>query len=683
MTRSTDEGNFKSYSCLTCRQRKVKCDRRVPCCNCVKVNKQCSFIPPVRGKRKRTKPPREGLHAKLERYEKLLSLHGIKSEPSDAVDDSDSETDVCVDEDANVVDTPQSTLEETKPKLIIREGVSRYFDSAPWSIFGGEFQHPEVGGHVDESFSDENGLFFGQNEKVENLASLHPSVQILPKLRDIYADRVDPLVKILHLPTLSATLENALRHPAERSRSLEAIMFAFYLAVVGTLNEVECQDLFGLSKSVMYSRYRVATRQALINARFLSSSSPMTLQAYVLFMMCVRKSYSCDTLFVLSGVAIRLARKMGLHRDGSFLGLSPFDAEMRRRLWWHLVHVDFRVADVLGTRPSMDITCADTKTPLNVDDEDLHPDMTDLPPERNGITPISLCLIRHEIMVSLHDFSTSSPADMRWEVLLGPKVPPARKDHIISQIEDHLERKYLRYCDPANPLHTFVSIMIRFSICKMKLVAHNPRQFASCPPKDLQRERDIVFANATKLLEYVTLVQGGHRGLEKYTWQIGTSALWNAMLYMLIEIRHRRTGPEVDRSWQLIGVVFSCPRIFGRTPAPVDTVLRKWTLEVWNYYVAASKAEGLPEPSTPEYINEICGRIRSTGNPSRTEHASADRGPVVGSLPGCNQIQTNGYESLPDFGSLDSYEFPDILSFEMDSNEWVQWEQLVAEGGRS
>jgi hypothetical protein len=138
---------------------------------------------------------------------------------------------------------------------------------------------------VDESFPDENGLFFGQNGKVENLAGLHPSVQLLPKLRDIYIDRVDPLVKILHLPTSLTALANGLRHPAERSRSLEAVMFAFYLAVVSTLNEDECQDLFGLSESVMYSRYRLATRQALINARFLSTSDPMTLQAYVLFMV--------------------------------------------------------------------------------------------------------------------------------------------------------------------------------------------------------------------------------------------------------------------------------------------------------------------------------------------------------------------------------------------------------------
>jgi hypothetical protein len=62
-------------------------------------------------------------------------------------------------------------------------------------------------------------------------------------------------------------------------------MFAFYLAVISTLKEDECQDLFGLSESVVYSRYRLATRQALVNTRFLSTSNPMTLQAYVLFMV--------------------------------------------------------------------------------------------------------------------------------------------------------------------------------------------------------------------------------------------------------------------------------------------------------------------------------------------------------------------------------------------------------------
>lgn len=129
------DADVKSHSCLTCRQRKVKCDRHNPCSNCVKAARQCSFIPPVRGKRKRTKAPKEGLHAKLRRYEELLKLHGAKIEPSEYDGDSDSEmasqpdVDMAEDAGAQGKTVPGSfALEEMKPRLIDKEGSSRYFD---------------------------------------------------------------------------------------------------------------------------------------------------------------------------------------------------------------------------------------------------------------------------------------------------------------------------------------------------------------------------------------------------------------------------------------------------------------------------------------------------------------------------------------------------------------------------
>lgn len=74
---------LKRFSCLTCRQRKVKCDRRDPCSNCVKAARECSFVPPVRGKRRRTKPAKEGLHARVRRYEEMLKSFGAKIDPAE------------------------------------------------------------------------------------------------------------------------------------------------------------------------------------------------------------------------------------------------------------------------------------------------------------------------------------------------------------------------------------------------------------------------------------------------------------------------------------------------------------------------------------------------------------------------------------------------------------------------
>ncbi|KAI2465809.1 C6 transcription factor [Annulohypoxylon bovei var. microspora] len=689
---------LKGYSCLICRQRKVKCDRRTPCSNCVKAEKQCSFVPPVRGKRKRTKPRREGIHAKLKRYEDLLKSYGASVEPSEEFDDSDSETasqpDVEIDKSAEPRSKKRSDpfgLEETKPQLITSEGTSSYFESAPWSNLGDESYHPEVGAvgePMDESNMLESEMFIDPDHgsKLVNLADLHPPPQILPKLKEIFLDRADPLMKVLHLPTFWSALTDGLQNPQDMPKSLEAAVFAFYLATVNSLKGDECQTLFGAQQPVTYSRYRCATRQALVNAGFLSTSSPMTLLAYAMFMMCVRDSYRCDTLFVLTGVAIRLARKMGLHRDGTSLGLPPFETEMRRRLWFQLVHMDFRTADVMGARPSLDLMCGDTKPPLNVEDDDLYPDMTDPPPEREGITSMTICVVRCDILETLRKFPASSAGDVGWEVLSNANIPFAKKESIINEVEDRWERRFMRYCDPSNSLHNYVSISIRSSICRLRIFAHNPRQFASCPAKASRRERQIVFSNAIKLLEYVILVQRGSHGLDKYTWQLGSAFFWNTMLYVLIEMRHRKTGPEVDRSWLLIGSFFShYPIVFEKFTGAVPATLGKWTLSVWDGYVAASKAEGLPEPATPEYIEAI-RRCQSPAleSPPRKRRPAADLVPAARDPFGSDEAPSQRYDgNIPSFEPLEADVSPDLLSFEMDPNEWVQWEQLLAEESSS
>lgn len=138
-----------------------------------------------------------------------------------------------------------------------------------------------------ESNIQESNIFFEpeSNLNSESLKSLHPSYQILPRLKEIYADRVDPWIKILHLPSFWSVLADGLRHPHDIPKSLEAAIFAFYLATVSSLSEDECEEVFGMQKTIIYPRYRAATRQALVNAGFLSTSSPMTLRAYSLFIV--------------------------------------------------------------------------------------------------------------------------------------------------------------------------------------------------------------------------------------------------------------------------------------------------------------------------------------------------------------------------------------------------------------
>jgi len=68
-------------------------------------------------------------------------------------------------------------------------------------------------------------------------------------------------------------------------RHVEAMMFAVYLLAVTSLQNEDCQNMFGEQRNTLLSKYAHGTQQALINARFLKSLNIGTLQAFLLFLV--------------------------------------------------------------------------------------------------------------------------------------------------------------------------------------------------------------------------------------------------------------------------------------------------------------------------------------------------------------------------------------------------------------
>lgn len=319
VTEAPKSNEVKGYSCLLCRQRKVKCDQHDPCSNCVKASKECSFIAPVRGKRKRTKPPREGLHARLKRYEDLLRSYGAQLEPAgDEAEDSGSEADdgigsqqqnvkyLSPDSRAQSMERSQDPygLRDSEPILVTKGGATRYLDSGAWGRLGQDsFTSSELvdlAQHVDQperendpqlSIVDEqNGILLENNSTSMNLANLHIPISIFPAFQERFIDRIDPLMKILHLPTFWTSLANVIQNPHGISKSLEALVFAFYLVTISTYDDSMCVKLLGADFLTCFGQYRAAARQALIKAEFTSTSCIETLQAYAMFMVRCRSA---------------------------------------------------------------------------------------------------------------------------------------------------------------------------------------------------------------------------------------------------------------------------------------------------------------------------------------------------------------------------------------------------------
>lgn len=134
-------------------------------------------------------------------------------------------------------------------------------------------------------------------------------------------------------------------------------------------------------------------------------------------------------MWVSTGVALRLAQSLGLHRDGTVMKLPVLATEIRRRLWWQIRMLDLASAEDCGLLPTH-VYGEDTRLPLNIDDDDLSFENMLVPPtERDGFTEMTPSLIRVNLPTphspGLISYSTtfavmsivfkSRTAKLRWE----------------------------------------------------------------------------------------------------------------------------------------------------------------------------------------------------------------------------------------------------------------------------
>jgi hypothetical protein len=88
-------------------------------------------------------------------------------------------------------------------------------------------------------------------------------------------------------------------------------------------------------------------------------------------------------MYLLVGMIVRVAFRMGYHRDPSrFPNISLFKAEMRRRLWVWVVQLDLLSSSQAGLPKILQPSVYDVTEPRNLIDEDLYETMTELPQSR-------------------------------------------------------------------------------------------------------------------------------------------------------------------------------------------------------------------------------------------------------------------------------------------------------------
>lgn len=467
-------------------------------------------------------------------------------------------------------------------RLVVNEGKSRYINNSFWANLSNEVE--DLKGILNQSSDEDDavspesqpqipgahhGFVFGFSSQNVDILSLHPLPSQIPEYWNVYKDRVDPLLKVLHLPTLEPTVLSSASHLPNLSRGFECLLFGIYYAATTSLSSRECLVMLGEEKNVLLARYRFAVEQALARANFLTTEELVVLQAFVIFLTCLRRNNDARVIWTLTGLVVRIAQTIGIHRDGSHFDLAPFEIEMRRRLWWQVCILDTRASEDHGCDPTIVEQSFDTKLPLNANDADWTPGMKNFPPERTGGTDMSFCLLRYEVANTFRRLNYIPPGPPKQCTQYLQSITLQDKERWITECHQRLEENFLKHCDMSVPLFWVTATVARLMMSKMWLIVYHPFQRQGGGATLSEEVKQKLFITSLENMEYSVLLETEAR-TKHWGWLFRTYIQWHALAFTLSELCHRTTGDLVDRSW--IAVEKTCSgRLTGNAPEENNT----------------------------------------------------------------------------------------------------------------
>ncbi|KAI1356415.1 hypothetical protein F5Y01DRAFT_267266 [Xylaria sp. FL0043] len=583
-------------SCVLCRQRKVKCDRRQPCSNCIRAGSNCVHPP---GAGRAAKRPRQAVDTKvLDRLSHLESTikrlqQQAKSRETELHVASESASEqhaLSVEPQARESKGPDAGREtDASPelgRLVIEESQSRYVSNVMWADLTEEIEQLR-GMFLDFSSKDDdstqfddspplhdeenptlgslgtNAAILGYRSLAHSLRDFYPSTELSMKLFHIFTENVLPLVRIFHTTSLVRLFWAAAATTDPLDKETEALLFAIYYSAVISMDPVQCAHVLGESRLAVVERYRFATEQALARANLLNTQSTVLLQAAILYVSVLRSDDGTRMVWSLIALVCHVARSMGFHRDGTAFNLSPFESEMRRRIWHQVCLIDHRSTEYHGYEPVVfDETAFDTRWPLNVNDSDLSPDMTELPPESDGATDMTLVHVRCHALEISYKLKRASRSSFQARVK-------------IMDEHDKLVEKYVERCDPAQPLLYLAKQIcyiaarrVRTLMYYTELKARRQKGEVNAPhtsnaarnaegsgyggpefEMDSKTLRDHIFVNSVDILKRTADIMQDPR-FERWTWHLQIYVQWHTLALALSEICIRPPSLLCDAAWE-------------------------------------------------------------------------------------------------------------------------------------
>ncbi|KAH8732689.1 fungal-specific transcription factor domain-containing protein [Phaeosphaeriaceae sp. PMI808] len=447
--------NRVPLSCGPCRHRKLKCNRGHPCDNCTKRGDMgsCTYAAP--GNRKKsaasagaaTSP--DDMQNRIDRLEGLvlsLMTNGAQSAGPAAAQAAIAQSMSSASPDQHydigtmvggMNGAPESIVEEEGAEESDMETVTKsigvmkmhnnstvFASEAHWYAILGEIsevknyfaehkkQYDDQLKRYKASQSDEpppgTAFLYGARKTTSkaDILSQFPPKQTADILVSRFFNTYDPGFHIIHGPTFQKEYDRHWLNQEESPIIWLGLVFSMMCIALQSYTRAGDEPPEYHNKSwAMSKEYRDLTAQCLVMADITQPIIGM-LETLILHVHAeYARSRDAEVgILISTGIIVRLAMRMGLHRDsGPYPNISVFQGEMRRRVWAAIRSIDLLFSAQAGLPPIVRPRDTNTEVPRNIYDDELFEDMKILPPSRpeTEATPTLFLINRTRLIYKL------------------------------------------------------------------------------------------------------------------------------------------------------------------------------------------------------------------------------------------------------------------------------------------
>jgi hypothetical protein len=308
---------------------------------------------------------------------------------------------------------------------------------------------------------------------------------------------------------------------------------------------------------------------------------------------------------------------------------------MRRRLWWQIVVFDKRLAEITGSSITALSSCGgDCRLPLNINDTDLNTHAKSAPPSYQAPTEMLFALTRIEMTVAAAPTGvrppTTAPMGEKPRVHYSPS--PSSPDLVthVANVNlprdldgycNYIETVYLKQCDPKIPLHLFTLLMTRQALCKLRVIDFMCRGISTDTLE--QQQRDALFTDVMHTIEYDNELLSNDM-ISGFSWYMLMHFPFPAYMFLLSELRARKTGEMCDRAWDVMLENHERRGLSRNLRSPMHITFGNMFLKAWDAREAAEAALG-NQLQSPKLVNMLRQHM-SKINPRKGQGSSGGGG---------------------------------------------------------